>query len=54
MSHHLVLFDKMGEPVGHARVTNDGVVLSVWINARGFTGLFVPDAAQQTLEVGEE
>ena len=54
MSHHLLLFDKVGEPIGHARITNDGVVLSVWINARGFSGLFVPDAAQQTLEVGEE
>jgi hypothetical protein len=54
MSHHLILFDKVGEPVGHARITNEGEVLSVWINARGFSGLFVPDDKQTTLEVGEE
>lgn len=31
MSHHLTVYDKEGEALGHLRITNDGIILSAWI-----------------------
>jgi len=53
MSHHLMIYSAEGEdiiPVGHLRITNEGEVLSVWIDRKGFMGLFHPETKQQSLD----
>jgi len=49
MSHHCSIYDGDGKKVGFMRITNEGEVLSVWINSRGFMGLFNPETSQQSL-----
>lgn len=49
MSHHKPIYDKDGDEVGFLRITNEGEVLSVWINTNGFMGLFHPETKQQSL-----
>jgi len=49
MSHHKSLHDKDGKNIGFLRITNEGEVLSVWINTNGFMGLFHPETKQQSL-----
>jgi hypothetical protein len=49
MSHHKTIYDKNGEELGFLRIMNDGEVLSVWINSKGFMGLFNPETKQKKL-----
>jgi len=49
MSHHKLIYDTDGKKVGFMRITNEGEVLSVWIDSKGFMGLFNPETKQQSL-----
>ena len=46
MSHHVPIYidGPLGE-IGYARITNDGVILSIWI--RDQYQLFVPDGDEE-------
>jgi hypothetical protein len=50
MSHHKLIYDKDGNDIGFLRITNEGEVLSVWIDNNGFMGLFNPETRQQSLD----
>jgi len=50
MSHHQTIYNAHNEPLGHMRITNDGEVLSIWIDSNGFKGLFHPETKQQSLD----
>ena len=45
MSHHvnIRIGGVPGEIVGHARITNDGEILSIWIDTKVQRTLFIPD-----------
>jgi len=44
MSHHVLIFSKARMPLGHLRITNDGFVISVYLNEQAVAnpGNFVP------------
>jgi len=49
MSHHKPIYNKEGEAIGFLRVTNEGEVLSVWVNHHGYMGLFHPETKQRSI-----
>ncbi len=54
MSHHKSFFID-GVKCGHVRITNDGVILSIWIDTEVQRMLFVPeDKKTVELIVGEK
>jgi len=44
MSHHLSIYNKAGIRIGHLRITNDAVVLDVYLNKEAVAnpGVFLP------------
>jgi len=54
MSHHRSLFMD-GEKIGHVRITNDGNILSIWIDTEVQRWLFIPEDAEKLIMIlGEE
>jgi len=54
MSHHRSLFMD-GKKIGHVRITNDGNILSIWIDTEVQRWLFIPEDAEKLIMIlGEE
>ena len=52
MSHHRGIIDADGKKVGHLRITNAGDVLSIWVDYRNTTRLFIP--SRGLIQLGDE